>query len=348
MHDVAARAGVSIATVSRALNGNRPMSAELRDQVLAAADALGYRVNLLGRALRLRRTFSLGLVVPDLENPYFSALGQQVSRSFSRSNIDVFIYSADNDIKLERRAIQSFLGRQVDGLVLIPCDEVDSTENVLLADSSVVTIQFDRRVRSQRTRYVGCDNRHGMRLVVEHLNRDVDLERQPPIFVGARPTSSSAHERLEAFTKALPTARRLLGSFSFEWGQRAVYDLINQGVTAATIVTAADVIALGVIAGVQTRGYLVPENFRVIGFDDIGVSFLAHPALTSVRQPVDEMTATIVEMVLGKMAGDGSAPGSDTKVFKPALMIRESSPRRLPSPRDATDRSEQHSARACP
>ncbi|MDT5025311.1 MAG: LacI family transcriptional regulator [Micromonosporaceae bacterium] len=336
MHDVAARAGVSIATVSRALNGNRPMSAELRDQVLAAADALEYRVNLLGRALRLRRTFSLGLVVPDLENPYFSALGQQVSRSFSRSNIDVFIYSADNDIKLERRAIQSFLGRQVDGLVLIPSDEVDSAENVLLADNSVVTIQFDRRVRSQRTRYVryvGCDNRHGMRLVVEHLNRDVDLERQPPIFVGARPTSSSAHERLEAFTKAVPTAKRLLGSFSFEWGQQAAYDLIDRGVTAGTIVTAADVIALGVIAGVQTRGYLVPENFRVIGFDDIGVSFLAHPALTSVRQPVDEMTTAIVEMVLGKMAGDASAPGSTTKVFKPALMIRESSPGRLPLPR---------------
>ena len=126
MHDVAAYVGVSIATVSRALSGNRPMSQELRDQVLAAADKLGYRVNLLGRALRLRRTFSLGLVVPDLENPFFSALAQQLSRSFSKSNIDVFIYSADNDIKLELRAIQSFLGRQVDGLVLIPCHEIDS------------------------------------------------------------------------------------------------------------------------------------------------------------------------------------------------------------------------------
>jgi len=232
MHDVAAHVGVSIATVSRALTGSRPMSQELRAQVLAAADSLGYRVNLLGRALRVRRTFSLGLVVPDLENPFFSALAQQVSRSFSRSNIDVFVYSADNDIELERRGIQSFLGRQVDGLVIIPSSETDSEDNVLLADRHVVTVQFDRSVRSAPVRYVGCDNRHGIKLVLEHLHRDVDLARQPPIFIGAEPTSSSAHERLDAFTKAMPEAQRLLGSFSFGWGQEAAHLLIDQGTVA--------------------------------------------------------------------------------------------------------------------
>lgn len=328
MHDVAAHAGVSIATVSRALNGNRPMSQDLRDQVLTAADALGYRVNLLGRALRLRRTFSLGLVVPDLENPFFSALAQQVSRSFSQSNIDVFVYSADNDIQLERRGILSFIGRQVDGLVLIPCDEIDSADNVLLADNSTVTVQFDRLVSSLSARYVGCDNRHGMKLIVEHLRRDVDLVRQPAVFVGARPTSSSAHERLDAFKRALPTAKCLLGSFTFEWGQTTAYQLIDQGVTSATIVTAADIIALGVIAGVQARGYRVPEDFRVTGFDDIGVSFLAHPALTTVRQPVGQMTGAIVDLVLGGIQSDDHARGGAKKRFKPDLVIRESSPER--------------------
>lgn len=328
MHDVAAHVGVSIATVSRALNGNRPMSQELRAQVLAAAESLGYRVNLLGRALRVRRTFSLGLVVPDLENPFFSALAQQVSRSFSRSNIDVFVYSADNDIELERRGIQSFLGRQVDGLVIIPSSETDSEDNVLLADRHVVTVQFDRSVRSAPVRYVGCDNRHGMKLVLEHLHRDVDLARQPPIFIGAEPTSSSAHERLAAFTKAMPEAQRLLGSFSFGWGQKAAHLLIDQGTVAGTIVTGADVIALGVVAGVQARGYRVPEDFRVIGFDDIGVSFLAQPALTSVRQPVSRMTSAIVDIVLGNLDNTPAATRSRTKRFKPDLVIRQSSPAR--------------------
>jgi len=327
VHDVAAHAGVSIATVSRALNNSRPMSDELRNRVLASAQALGYRVNLLGRALRLKRTFSLGLVVPDLGNPFFSALAQRVSRAFIDSDIDVFIYSADNEIELERRAIQAFLGRQVDGLVLIPCSEIESKDNVLLADRSVATVQFDRLVRSVPTRYIGCDNRHGMKLVAEHLYADVDLQRQPPIFIGAGATSSSGRERLDAFTSAIPDARSLLGSFSFEWGQNAALELVDTGTTAATIVTAADVIALGVIAGAQERGYRIPEDFRVIGFDDVGLSHLAHPALTSVRQPVDKMTATIVEMVLKRASGEATMSWGAQTVFKPDLIIRDSSPR---------------------
>ena len=255
-------------------------------------------------------------------------MAQRVSRAFIDSNIDVFISSADNDIELERRAIQAFLGRQVDGLVLIPCSEIASKDNVLLADRTVMTVQFDRRVLSVPTRYVGCDNRHGMRLVVKHLRQDVDLERQPPFFIGAGTASSSGRERLMAFKNAMPDAKFRSGSFSFEWGQKAVHDLIDTGTTAATIVTAADVIALGVIAGAQERGYRVPQDFRVIGFDDVGVSFLAHPSLTSVRQPVDKMTATIVEMVLERVSeGPGAIRGAK-RVFKPDLIIRESSPRR--------------------
>jgi LacI family transcriptional regulator len=329
IHDVAERARVSIATVSRALNGSRPMSQELRERVLLAAEELDYKVNLLGRGLRIRHTSSLGLVVPDLENPFFSSLAQRVSRSFNSSNIDVLICSADNDLKLEHRAIQSFLGRQVDGLVLIPCHEIDSRENVLLANSSVMTIQFDRKVRSLRTPYVGVDNRYGMNLVVEHLRKDVDFTRQPPIFVGASPASSSAHERFDAFMSAMPSANHLLGSFSFDWGQRAAANIIDDGVTAATIVTAADIIALGIIAGIQDRGFRVPEDFRVIGFDDIGLSFLAHPALTSVRQPVEEMTKAIVDMVL-ESDGRTSETRSMNKLFKPELIVRESSPLKSP------------------
>ena len=93
IHDVAARAGVSIATVSRVLNQSRPVTPELRERVVSAAQELGYSANLLGRALRQGRSHSIGLLVPDLENPFFATLAQQVSRSFSRSNIDVFVYN---------------------------------------------------------------------------------------------------------------------------------------------------------------------------------------------------------------------------------------------------------------
>ena len=325
IHDVAARAGVSIATVSRVLNQSRPVAPELRDRVTAAARELGYNANLLGRALRQGRSHSIGLLVPDLENPFFATLAQQVSRSFSLSNIDVYICSADNDLELERRAIASFLGRRVDGLVLIPCDETLSAANVRMASLSVVTIQLDRLARSVETHYVGCDNRYGMKLITSHVRDTVDLSRQPVVFVGAQPTSSSANERLETFTKAFPSAQRVLGSFSFEFGCDAMEQLIQEGLRAATVVTDADIIALGVIASAHSHGFAIPEDFRVTGFDDVGVSFLAQPTLTTVRQPLDQMTDTILDIVLASFDADGQT-GYVVKRFKPTLVVRDSSP----------------------
>lgn len=324
LHDVAARAGVSIATVSRVLNDSRPVRPELRERVVLAAGELGYNANLLGRALRQGRSYSIGLVVPDLENPFFATLAQDVSRAFARSRIDVYVYSADNDLEMERRAILSFLGRQVDGLVLIPCDEVKSASSVRLASRAAVTIQLDRLARSVKTHYVGCDNRYGMALIATHVREVTGIDPRPVVFIGARPTSSSAHERLDTFSRAFPDTRRVLGSFTFEFGRDAMAQLIEEGLATAVIVTDADVIALGVIAAVHAHGATVPGDYRVTGFDGVGVSLLAQPPLTTVRQPVAEMTGAIVDIVHGAFEGSGS--GYVVRRFKPTLLVRESSP----------------------
>lgn len=325
IHDVADRAGVSIATVSRVLNGSRPVARDLAERVRAAADELGYRANLLGRALRQGRSHSIGLVVPDLENPFFATLAQQVSRSFSRVGVEVLISSADNDLEIERRAVGSFLGRQVDGLVLIPCDETHSAATVRMASRSVVTVQLDRLARSVRTHYVGCDNTYGMGLVAEHV-LSTRGPAGPVLFIGARPSSSTAHERLDAFARAFPDSRRLLGTFSFEFGRTAMHEAIAGGLRGGVVVTGADVIALGVLAALHARRLSVPEQFRVIGFDDAGVSMLAQPALTTVRQDVDAMCAAIAEIVQAALEHPQSADVLVARRFRPSLVVRETSP----------------------
>jgi len=322
-HDVAAHAGVSIATVSRALSGNRPMSEELRLRVMHSATELGYQVNLVGRALRQKRTSTLGLVIPDLENPFFSSLAQHVSRSFAASEVDVMISSADNDIHQELRAVQSFLGRQVEGLILIPSDEKESRATVELASRYVPTIQFDRFVPGAAIPFIGCDNRFGMELISDHIADEVSVALQKAFFVGGGESSSSGRERSAAFLALRPDVDLREGSFSFDWGQEAARQIIAEGHTSGTIVCAADVIALGVSSRLISGGYRVPEDFRVIGFDDAGVSFLAHPPLTTVRQPISEMTAAIGEM-LRESRPVGSTP--ERTLFKPELVVRESSP----------------------
>ena len=320
MADVARLAGVSVATVSRTMSGVRAVDPDMQQRVVAAADELGYRVNLVGRALRQTRTSTVGLVVPDLDNPYFSALAQQLSRAFSDPGIDLLVFSADSSLENEARGVRSFLGRQVDALVLIPVHEEGSEAAVSAAAAAVRTVQLDRRVLGTEASYVGVSNRAGMRLVHEHVVANVDLDTHPVVYIGATADSSSARERLEGaqtwFSADLPT---LLGDFSAAWGQKAAARLLDDGWTAATIVTAADVIALGVLAHLLHRGRSVPDDFRVIGFDGIGAAALAHPSLTTVRQPVEEMARSIRALI--ESTGERSS-----RWYDPELLVGATSP----------------------
>lgn len=320
MADVARRAGVSVATVSRTLSGTRAVDPAMQRKVTEAATALNYQVNLVGRALRQTRTSTVGLIVPDLENPYFSALAQQLSRAFSAPGIDLLVFSADGSLETEARGVRSFLGRQVDALVLIPVHEQLSEASVSTAAAAVHTIQLDRHVLGTAASYVGVSNRAGMQLVHEHVTTSVDVAAQPVVYVGAEPGSSSAHERLDGmrrwFSPEVPT---LLGDFSAAWGREAAARLLADGWTGATIVTAADVIALGVVSHLLHEGRSIPGDFRVIGFDGVGAAALAHPSLTTVRQPVETMAQSIRSLI-------DSDEEPSTQWFDPALVIGDTSP----------------------
>lgn len=320
MADVARLAGVSVATVSRTLSGTRAVDPAMQERVTQAAEQLGYHVNLVGRALRQTRSSTVGLVVPDLDNPYFSALAQQLSRAFADPGIDLLVFSADGSLETEARGVRTFLGRQVDALVLIPVHEARSEATVSAAAAAVHTIQLDRRVPGTAASYVGVSNKEGMRLVYDHVAAAVDIDTHPVVYVGAAPESSSAHERLDGirrwFSPAVPT---LLGDFSAAWGRTAAARLLDDGWTGGTIVTAADVIALGVVAHLLHEGRSVPGEFRVIGFDGIGAASLAHPSLTTIRQPVEEMARSIRALI-----GLDERPSS--RWFEPGLVLGATSP----------------------
>lgn len=325
MADVARRAGVSIATVSRVLGNSRQVSESSRERVMGAATELGYSVNLLGRALRKQRSSAVGLLIPDLANPFFSALSAHLSTAFLGTETDLLIASSDNDVAVESAKVSSFLGRQVDALVVVPCHETDSGPAVALASKTCTTVQLDRRVHGLPVQFVGCHNFLGMAQIADHIAREVDTTAQPVYFVGAGQSSSSGHERGDGFVDAfdaIPHRGIIDGDFSFRSGQEAANQLLARGVSSATIVAAADVIALGALAVLQSAGTRVPDEFRVIGFDGIGVAPFAHPTLTTVRQPIEEMADAIVDMVSTRR----SAPR--TLRLTPHLLIGGSSPTR--------------------
>jgi LacI family transcriptional regulator len=322
MADVAARAGVSVATVSRVISESRPVAEGLRNAVLGAAAELGYQVNLVGRALRKGRTATVGLLVPDLDNPFFSSVAQHLSTAFEGSATDVLVFSTCGDLQVERRGVESCLGRQVDANGINPCNELGSNRCLQPAPRATRTIQLDRQVVAADVHYVGCDNDSGMELITRHIREHVPATTQPVMYIGARTRSSSGHQRFKHFKQDFPEGPTYLGEFDFGWGQDAVDLILADGYTSGTIVAAADIIALGVIARLHVRGYKIPDDFRVIGFDGLGVARFAHPTLTTVRQPVEEIGRTVLELI---SASDRDTQ-SRTLRLAPELVLGESSP----------------------
>jgi len=325
MADVARHAGVSPATVSRALSGNRPVASELLERVQASVDELGYSVNLVGRALRKQRSSIVGMVVPDFGNPFFSTLAHHLSRTFGPSGTELLLFGGDGSLETELRGVRSFIGRQVDALVLVPVHEVESAAAVSLATRSVVTVQLDRQVPDLGAHFIGCDNREGMRLVADHVREQVDVADQPVVFVGGEPTSSSGHERLDGFLEHFPEVPHHLGDFSTSWGQEAVGRLLAAGMRRGTIVTGADVIAIGAVSAIQAAGHSVPGDFRVTGFDGIDISALVHPSLTTVRQPFEAMASAIHRLVEAEL-DPGDEPAVTITQHPPELVVGRSSP----------------------
>lgn len=181
-------------------------------------------------------------------------------------------------------------------------------------------MQFDRQVRGIDVPYVGCDNVYGMSLIADHV-RSVTPPGQPIIYVGATPTSSSGRERMSGFTAHFPEAQCFSGRFDMEWGQSAAQQVLDLGIRRATLVAAADVIALGMLGHLLSAGHRIPEDFRVIGFDGVGVASYAQPQLTTVRQPVDAMSSAILDLL--QVQTTMPAP---RRLLEPTLIVGASSP----------------------
>jgi LacI family transcriptional regulator len=328
--DVAKLAGVSTATVSRVLTGSVPVSPALRDRVQAAAESLEYSVNEVARALRRDRTSTVGIVVPDLSNPFFTALVDRVESGLQELGLSLHVCSSSGDVAIEASRVTSLRQSQVEVLVVTPVDVHASGASLHDAESTIPLIQLDQFAEGVDSDWVGTDEPHGMHLVLDHL---ATQGVRSAAYVGARLTGSSAVSRYDAVREAaaergiaLDSDPALLGEFSLEWGVEAG-GRIAAGALPDAVVCAADVIALGVLQAFDAQGVRVPEDTLLTGFDDIPLS--AHPRLdlTTVRQPLEQIALRTVELV-DELRRDHTARTPVHEAIRPDLVVRASSRRR--------------------
>jgi LacI family transcriptional regulator len=326
IRDVAERAGVSTATVSRALSGAKRVSPTVVDQVRQAAEELGYSANGIASALRRSRTDTVGMVVPSITNPFFTSLVEGVEHALQDSGRQLFLCSSRSDPAVEAQRLRSLVARQVDGIVISPVHGTASTAGVSWAAGELPLVQVDRYVTGVESDWVGVDDDAALRLLLEHLaGRGV----RTAAFATSELTSSSTELRVAGFQEhrarlgiALADGGMLLGEYSIEWGRTAMQRLLAAGPLPDAVVCADDLIALGVLQTCSATGVAVPGDLLVTGFDDIPFAALSDPPLTTVRQPQVEIAAEAVRL-LAQAALPDHRPLTRL-ALQPSLVVRAS------------------------
>jgi LacI family transcriptional regulator/LacI family repressor for deo operon, udp, cdd, tsx, nupC, and nupG len=342
LRDVARLAGVSPSTVSRTLSLPAMVNVSTRARVAAAVERLGYEPYRAARGLITGRTGTIGLVVPDLANPFFASIAKGVQARARRSDVAVFVADTDEDAVAEVGLVRA-LSKQVDGVVLCSPRSSDADLSAIAQDTNVVLVNR----AADGIAGVAFDNEGGMRQAVAHL---VALGHRRIAWVGGPATSWSTQHRGVGLRNAVEEHRGVglrnavdehggaglrnavragraqvvaIGNFAptYEGGMAAADQVVATGATA--VVTYNDLVALGLLARVHARGLSVPGQLSVVGVDDIAMAQMARPALTTVRMPKQDAGRIAVDLLLALLDRPDDVHDS-TITLQGELIVRDS------------------------
>lgn len=323
--DVAGEAGVSIATVSRVLNdAGYPVKPATRDRVLAAIDKLEFRPNELARGLLLKRTRTLGLLIPDIANGYYHAISRGVEDVAAERDHTVVFCNTDRDAAKSQRYIETLLNRRVDGII-IGGGGVDFAAAHRAFSRANVPAVFVGRPRVDWPS-VQIDNVAAAATATTHLT---DLGHVRIAMVAGPPELQTTRDRVRGFRQALagagldPDPAPIQdGDFDEQGGYEAAARLLDQGPTA--IFAANDRMALGALAAAADRGLRLPQDLSLVGFDDIEMARFARPALTTVSLPLHAMGETAARLLLDQLPPAATPTQVPSEVLTTELVIRQS------------------------
>jgi LacI family transcriptional regulator len=328
LKDVAREAGVHVSTASRALNPSTApnVNPETVERVVEAARKLGYRPHPLARGLRTNRTMSVGVVIPDVENPLFGPIIAGVESVLVEEGYSVLIGNADRGPGHADSLVEDMLERHVDGLILAtPGREVSESARNAQRDVSMVLV--NRSVDDDSIPAIVGDDHAGIGLAVRHL-RELGHERIGHV---AGPSwVSTGKGRREAFldwmaTVGLDTDERLVEEaewYQVEPGTTAALALLGRNPDLTAIVAANDLLGLGCYRAVRSLGRVIGSDVSITGYNDIPLLDLMQPPMTAVRVPYRKMGADAASTLLALLAGEDVPPGR--VALQPTLAIRAS------------------------
>lgn len=337
--DVARRAGVSVGTVSNIFNGRESrMRPDTLARVQQAIKDLGFRPNLSARRLKTGHMPMIGLLVPSIANPFFGTLARWVEDAASQRGYGVLLCNTQRSADREQEYAEAFMAQGVQGVIL--GSSLQAQEHLVpLIDGGLAVVSFDRTSQHGELPmdYVSLDNHRAGAIAAEHL---LALGHEDIVYVSAPLRSVNRNARLEGAREACKRAGKRFevhigdvtaGTADMEMaelGRLAAIALHAKGCTATGYVAMNDMLALGLTTGLRQSGRNVPADLSVVGIDDLFLGQYITPALSTVRQPMEQMASAAVGRVLERMKNPGEAPHE--LVFVPELVVRESTAEHQP------------------
>jgi LacI family transcriptional regulator len=320
--DLAAKAGVSISTVSLVLNERPGVKKETRTKVLELAKKYKYVPNHIARSLVMKKTRTIGIVVPDISEVFYGTLVKIMQDAMSLRGYSMMLCNTENDLEKESHYLNFLLEKGTDGIIMVPCA---GAEQAKIQSVRIPVVFVDRYIPGVDTSYVGINNRNAGREATAHLIR---LGHRKVACIAGPKCANSSEERIQGYRDALESngiSCRDDYVLNTDWtvsgGFSAARTLLDLPEPPSAIFTTGDTCAIGVFEALSAEQVKVPEEMALVGFDDMKFAPFLRVPLTSVRQPLEKMGNTAVELLLDKL-GDGNK--SVQKIFDTELIIRES------------------------
>lgn len=326
--ELAKKTGFSVSTVSRVLHDRSnkyKISDKTKRAVRKVAEELGYRPNSLARGLRLKQTHEIGVMVPDLSNPFFATLVKSIAGELRKSGYSLIVCDSDENTAIEQESIQLLLDKRVDGLIVAAVG-LENSHLKKFEKNKIALVCVDRWFADLDVDTVSVDNVRGAYLAVQHLIREG--HRRIALIQGL-PGTQVNNGRLQGYKQALreahiPLEEKLIVGDDFRTynGYLETKLLLKLEEPPTAIFTASDLIALGALEALKEDGRRIPHDIALVTFDDPSFATYLSPALTAVAQPVEKMGEMAVKLLLRRMQ---TPPGEPRRILlEPRLVIRDS------------------------
>lgn len=322
LKDVAKAAGVSYATVSRALSGSPQIGSETRERIIKLCDEMGYTTNYVARSMVMKKTELIGLVVPSIDNQFNSELAYYAEMSARSHGYNIMLCNSGPDMKQEKTVVKLLLGRQVDGILIVP-QSPKTYENIRAYADQVPTVFLSENLRDQPQSYVAVDNSRGAYIGTKYL---YELGHRDILYFGRR--HSTTHQlRAEGYMKAcqeLGLRQRFFNSefshSSINNGYQLARDLFSKSLDYTAIFASTDSNALGIMKAADEMHIDIPNRLSLIGFDNITATGMPRIELTTIEQPKREMAVQAVDMLRDKI--ENGTQGYVHQILLPTLIKR--------------------------